>query len=333
MDLPPGSYRRAARWLPRVAISVALAVYILVDVDTGDLASALTSVRPGPLAIAVVIYLVGQGLSAYKWALLGRSVGFDRPLLDYLRFYFIGMFFNLFGLSTLGGDLVRALYLGDGRRPGLAINSVVFDRMSGLVTLMALGAAALLAFPGYGFPWLLCATIAAGAVVLVLGWWLCPRLVKFLPAGNWIRRQVETELAPFWGDHFLLVRVVAVSLVFHLTQVVVQYVTGQAAGVTVPLSYCLIFHPVISVMTALPFSVGGLGVREGGYIYFLTRMDIDDSIAVTFGLLWFAVSVVAGLVGGVVFLTSGGHLPRLTGRLEPRSEGEEAARLRTSARR
>ena len=305
------SYRRAARWLPRVAISVALAVYILVDVDTGDLARALASVRPEPLVVALAIYLLGQGLSAYKWALLGRSVGFELPLHAYLRFYYIGMFFNLFGLSTLGGDLVRALYLGGGRRPGLAINSVVFDRVSGLVTLMALGAFALLAFPEYGFPWLLCAAIAAGAVVLVLGWWLCPRLVKLLPARNWLRRQVEVELAPFWSDRRLLARVAVVSLVFHLTQVVVQYVTAQAAGVTVPFSYCLIFHPVISVMTALPFSVSGLGVREGGYIYFLTRMDVDDSIAVTFGLLWFAVTVAAGLVGGAVFLAAGARLPRL----------------------
>jgi glycosyltransferase 2 family protein len=305
------SYRRAARWLPRVAISVALAVYILVDVDTGDLASALASVRLGPLLLAVGIYLFGQGLSAYKWSLLGRSVGFALPLHAYVRFYFVGMFFNLFGLSTLGGDLVRALYLGGGRRPGLAINSVVFDRVSGLVTLMVVGAVAILAFPHYDFPWVLSASIAGGAALLVIGWWLCPRLVKLLPARNWIRRQVEVELAPFWRDRQLLARAVVVSLVFHLTQVVVQYVTARAAGVSVPLSYCLIFHPVISVMTALPFSVGGFGVREGGYIYFLTRMNVDDSLAVTCGLLWFAVTVVAGLVGGVVFLAAGARLPRV----------------------
>jgi hypothetical protein len=146
------SYRRAARWVPRVAISVALAVYILVDVDPGDLARALAGVRLEPLLVAVGLYLVGQCLSAYKWSLLGRSVGFALPLHEYVRFYFVGMFFNLFGLSTLGGDLVRALYLGGGKRPGLAINSVVFDRMSGLVTLMALGAFALPRVPALRLP-------------------------------------------------------------------------------------------------------------------------------------------------------------------------------------
>jgi len=65
-------------------------------------------------------------------------------------------------------------------------------------------------------------------------------------------------------------------------------------------------------MTALPVSVAGLGVREGGYLYFLTRIDIDDSIAVTMGLSWFAVTVLAGLVGGILFLASGAVLPRLS---------------------
>ena len=300
-----------ARWLLRVAVSIGIVTYILVDVDTEDLVRTLASVRSAPLAGALALYLAGQTLSAFKWSLLGRSVGYARPVGDYARFYFIGMFFNLFGPSTIGGDVVRALYLAEGHRPGLAINSVVFDRVSGLALLMALGAAALIAFPGYGFPWPLTAALVGGGLVLVLGWWMCPRLVRLLPAGNRLRRQVETELGPFWRDRALLVRVAGVSLAFHLTQVAVQYVLARAAGVALPFSYCLIYHPVISVMTALPVSVAGLGVREGGYLYFLTRIDVDDSIAVTLGLLWFALTVLAGLVGGALFVASGAALPRV----------------------
>lgn len=302
---------RTARWALRVAVSLAIVVYILVDVDHRDLEAALTRIQLAPLAAALGLYLVGQLMSSYKWWLLGCSVGLRRSFGDYARFYFTGMFFNLFGPSTLGGDVVRALYLADGRRPGLAFNSVVFDRASGLATLMALGAVALLAFPQYDFPWPLTAGLVAAGAGLVLGWWTCPRLVRLLPERNRIRRQVEDELGPFWRDRRMLARVTVVSLVFHLTQVAAQWVLARAAGAPVPFSYCLIFHPVISVMTALPVSVGGFGVREGGYLYFFTRINVDDSIAVTAGLLWFAVSALAGLVGGVLFVLSGAELPRL----------------------
>ena len=310
---------RPVRWLLRVLVSAGIVAYILVDVRTSDLIGRLTGVRLTLVAAALALYLVGQLLSAYKWALLGRSVGFERSFGAYLRFYFIGMFFNVFGPSTIGGDVARSLYLGDGRRPGLAANSVLFDRVSGLALLMALGAVALLTFPGYGFPWPLTASIIGGGVALVLAWWTCPRLVRLLPAGNRLRRLVENDLEPFWRDRRLLGRVALLSVVFHLSQVVVQWILVMAAGGRVPFSYALIYHPVISVMTALPVSVGGLGVREGGYLYFLTRIDVDDAIAVTVGLLWFLVTILSGLVGATLFVASGAALPRLRadpGRIE-----------------
>ncbi len=306
---------RHARWLVRGLVSVGLVTYILVDVDTEDLVRAITAVHPGPLGVAFALYLAGQVLSAYKWSLLGRSVGLDASVGAYMRFYFCGMFFNLLGPSTIGGDVARALYLADGHRPGLAINSVVFDRMSGLAVLMALGAVALVAFPEYELPGLLAAALVGGGFLLILGWWMCPRLVRLLPAENRFRRQVERELGPFWEDRRLLVRVAIVSVVFHLSQVAVQYVLVRAAGARLPFTYCLVYHPVISLMAAVPLTLAGIG-GLGGYLYFLTRVNVDDSIAVTTGLLWVAVTVLAGLTGAVAFVASGAALPRL--RIDPR---------------
>ena len=313
--------RVLAHWALRAAISAVVLAYISHDVDHGDLKAALSAVHLRSLLLPLALFLAGQVLSAVKWWMLGSSVGLARPLADYLRFYFIGMFLNVFGLSTIGGDVARGLYLGDGRRPGLALNSVLFDRVSGLAILMALGAAALLAFPGYGIPWPLSAACIVGGVVLVVGWWTCPKLVRLLPARNRLRRQVEDDLAPFWRDRRLLAAVALLSLGFHLSQVGVQWLLARAAGTTLPFSYCLVMHPFLSLMMALPVSVGGFGVREGGYLYFLTRIDVDDSIAVTMGLLWFLMGALSGLVGAGVFLASGAMLPRLRERPEERIRG------------
>jgi len=304
-------FRAIALAALRVAISAAVVSYILVTVDRQDLWTALSAVRLRMLVLPLILFLAGQGLSAVKWWMLGTSVGLERPLTDYMRFYFIGMFLNVFGLSTIGGDVARGLYLGDGERPGLALNSVIFDRVSGLAILMAMGAAALLAFPRYDFPWLLNAVCIVGGLVLVVAWSTCPRLVRFLPRSNRIRRQVENELEPFWCDRGLLARVSALSVLFHLSQVGVQYLLALAAGTRLPFSYCLVMHPILSIMMALPLSVGGFGVREGGYLYFLGHLNIDDSIAVTMGLLWWLMTALAGIAGAMVFFASGAELPRL----------------------
>jgi glycosyltransferase 2 family protein len=311
--------RELASWLIRILVSTGIVVYILVDVNRRHLIDRLSSVDLPLVGVAFLGYLGGQALSAYKWSLLGRSVGFEKPYTSYARFYFIGMFFNCIGVSTISGDVARALYLSGGRRTILAVGSVLFDRVSGLALLMALGAAALLVFPQYDLPWPLAASIVGGGTVLVLGWWICPWLVRLLPKTSRMRRQFDSELAPFWRDRRLLARVAVVSLLFHVTQVAVQWVLARAAGAAVPFGYAMFYKAVISVMTALPVSVAGLGVREGGYLYFLGRIDVDDSIAVTVGLLWFAVALLAGLVGGALFVVGGAHLPR------PRAEAASDA--------
>lgn len=309
--------RALAHGVLRAAISIAVLAYILIAVDRGDLWRAASSVHPAALVLPFGLYLVGQVLSAVKWWMLGTAVGLSSPLADYVRFYFIGMFLNVFGLSTLGGDVVRGLYLGGGHRPALALDSVVFDRVSGLAILMAMGALALLAFPGFHLPAGLSAALIAGGLGLVIAWWTCPLLVRLLPPGNRVRRQVEDDLAPFWTDRRMLVLSSLVSVVFHLSQVGVQWLLARAAGAPIPFSYCLVMHPVLSVMMALPISLGGFGVREGGYLWFLRRIGVDDSVAVTVGLLWWLMSALSGIVGAAVFLASGAELPRLRSRPAP----------------
>ena len=110
--------RVCLRWAVRAGISAALLAYISYDVDHADLRAALSAVDLRDLVLPLGLFLAGQVLSAIKWWLLGSSVGLSRPLTDYLRFYFIGMFLNVFGLSTIGGDVMRGLYLGDGRPAG-----------------------------------------------------------------------------------------------------------------------------------------------------------------------------------------------------------------------
>src|SRR2546428_310641 len=180
--------RRAARWLVRVLVSAAIIGYVLADVDLGDLARALAHVHLALVLVAVGLFVLSQALSAYKWSRIGRALGFEASLVEYARFYFIGMFFNLFGPSTLGGDLVRALYLGAGYRRRLAISSVVFDRASGLVVLVALGALGFLLFPRYRFPPSLILGAVAVGCALVAGWWAAPRPAPLAPAALRARR-------------------------------------------------------------------------------------------------------------------------------------------------
>ena len=310
----PASPRRFSwRTLMQVTIS-ALAIWLIArNVDLRETGRLLAAAHVPYVLVAIVLYVIGQALSAYRWRLIGVSVDLNAPFVEYVRYYFIGMFFMFFGPSTLGGDFARGLYLATAtRRRARAFNSVIFDRLNGLVTLVSVGAAAFLLFPEYDLPRpLFYVTVGFGAALFV-GWCLAPVLVRMVFARDHrLRRFVEDDLGPFWSDRRMLAAASAVSLVFHLLQIFIQWIVSRSLGLNVPFSYICVFHPLVSALSAIPISLSGIGLREGGYVLFLTQIGIDRASAVAYGSLWFVVLVVNSLIGGVVFLASGATLPSL----------------------
>src|SRR5262245_25516861 len=98
----------------QVGFTIGAVVLIARLVDLRATWRIVTSANPVWVALVVVIYLFGQVMSAFRWWLIGRSVGLGGRFAEYVRYYFIGMFFMSFGPSTLGGDFVRGLYLAEG---------------------------------------------------------------------------------------------------------------------------------------------------------------------------------------------------------------------------
>jgi uncharacterized protein (TIRG00374 family) len=300
----------------KIGVTLAAVALLLRQVDERTMAAALASSRPAPVLAAVLVYLVGQSITAWRWQIIARAVGFGESLGRVVAWYYIGMFFNLFGPSTLGGDVVRSLYLGapSGKR-ALALNTVIFDRLSGLTMLVVVAIAAFAAFGTFGLPlplvWL---TVAVGAG-LIAGWWIVPSVVKrVLPQSNRFRKLVELDLRPFWNDGSLLLATSAVSLYFHVVQIGAALLVGQAVGLEAPWQYYFIFHPLVSIFSALPISLAGLGIREVGYVWFLSiGGTVTQEHAAAFAVLWFAVLLISSLAGGLVFLAEGAEVPALRG--------------------
>lgn len=302
----------AWRKLLQVAVS-GIAIWLIArHVDLRESARVISTARLDYVFAAIMLYVAGQVMSAYRWRLIGVSVGLIESFAAYVKYYFIGMFFMFFGPSTLGGDLVRSLYLAEaaGGR-ARAFNSVIFDRLNGLVVLVAIGAVAFVVVPNDLPRPLFYATVAFGGAIF-LGWCLAPVLVRrLLPRTHRVRRFVEDELGPFWRDRTMLFSVSAVSLLFHLVQIATQWLVARALHLDVPFSYICVFHPLVSALASIPITFSGVGLREGGYIWFLQRIGIPEPSAAAYGALWLMVLITSSLIGGGVFLASGARLPRL----------------------
>jgi uncharacterized protein (TIRG00374 family) len=303
-------------FLLKAAVGVGLLAFFFSRLDLDQFFRAFSSARVSYVLLALAGYFIGKTITAVRWALLARPLGFRHPLRDFIAFYYIGMFFNLVGPSTLGGDAGKVFYLSREKAAGpeqsrtetaaVAVVSIFADRLVGMAGLVWIAAAALLAYPGHAaaLPAVVRYVVYAMAAAPFIGW-----LVFGL--GNRLLQKVAHPLAKklhalgsaYWSRPLLLVQTAALSVAFHLIQVGCQVLLGRALDFEIPWAYACVFFPVVDIVTMLPVSVSGIGLREGGLLFFLGKLGIGPEKAVANGVLWFAIVVATGLAGGIAFVT------------------------------
>jgi uncharacterized protein (TIRG00374 family) len=301
----------------KALVSLGLLSYLFSKVDFTQLLRVLSTAHVSYFILALTAYFVAKIITSVRWALLARPLGFKNHSIDFAILYFIGMFFNLFSPSTLGGDLGRTFYLSRAgaedrkrnwtRPPVYAFTSVLVDRLIGMAVLVWIGAVALIAFPSYSsFIPLVIRYLTFGlALGFLLGWMLLPLISRLL---RWtehiLGKNLHIALEVYWHNQQILLRAILLSLIVHLIQTWIQVLLGKAIDLDLPWSYCFIFFPLVDILSLLPMSLSGVGVREGGYLFLLGRLNISPEKAIACGFLWFAVVLLNGLIGGIVFVLS-----------------------------
>ena len=74
------------------------------------------------------------------------------------------------------------------------------------------------------------------------------------------------------------------------------------------------FAPFRSVISMIP-SLGGLGVREGAYVLFFSGFGGSEK-AFALGLLYFATTIGASIIGGICYLFTGRVAPEELEKME-----------------
>src|SRR5205807_2804824 len=96
----------------RVGLGVAIVAFLLWHYDARPALRILARERPAYFIATIAIYVAGQVMSAWRWQLLAAVLGLRGPLAEFLRYYLVGLFTNLFVPGLVGGDAARAFYLG-----------------------------------------------------------------------------------------------------------------------------------------------------------------------------------------------------------------------------
>ncbi len=285
----------------KLTVTVGLLAYLFSRIEVGSVARLMAGAAWGWVVAGFFLYLALQGLCAWRWLLLARVLNLDGTWSRFVRYYYVGMFFNLFLPTGVGGDVYRCYYVArsasDWRR---AIISVLADRGVGFATLCAIAATATLVFGRVSLPSWMAWALAAGVVALLA------LLVVGLAAKGPLAsiRESAPLVVEFFRRPGTLVFVAGLSFVLQSLVVVVNILLATALGLDVPVVFYFILIPLIAVATMIPVSLNGLGVREGAFVFFMAQVGVPEAQALSLALLWLVILIASSAIGGLVWLAT-----------------------------
>lgn len=274
------------------------------------------------IAAAIAIQ-VTVATSIWKWKILvASSINQDKGGASFSklgRFYYIGLFFNNFLPGSVGGDVARVYYLGRITGIPVATVSVGFERITSGVALVVIASIASFSMESarvFLFP----IFVTTGIILFV-----------FLGIRNWIKRDrtktgvssevpisklakgirnLKDELVKI-GEAGATYRkegmkwwlsVAILSILFQVGMALINHFLFLSFDIHIPWLEMLMIITLISVITMLPISVNGFGVREGCYIFFFKELGVPDEIAVTVSLMFFLLVSLSSIVGGLFWM-------------------------------
>jgi uncharacterized membrane protein YbhN (UPF0104 family) len=299
--------RRILLTTVKILVSAALLYLALRKVSFYDLVSRFDVASLGWIGLAIATTFLQIFAGALRWRLISTDCGAPLVTTQAFRFNLIGTFFNQTLPSSIGGDAVRLWLVARGGAGWRAATYSIFvDRAIGLIALAVIIVASLpwsyqLIDDPHGRSALLLvdfAALAGGAGFLILG---------RLP-GPWLKR--------WWATHHLHAcsvianrvifsrdrgpKLAGLSLFVHVLTVVIAWCVVRSIAAPVLFGQVFQLIPPVMLITMLPISIAGWGVREAtmglafGYAGLVTNEGVNVSLL--FGAVYFLVGAFGGLV-------------------------------------
>jgi uncharacterized protein (TIRG00374 family) len=309
--------RGRKRTIISLGVGLALLAALVYKSGPADFAQIIGTLEPGFWLAAFFLYLIAQLISCYRWHLLLKAEKIELPLRRLTIFYFLGMFFNLFLPTMVGGDAARgyAVYRASDKQES-ALVSVLVDRFCGMGALMTIGFAAMLlsyssvASTGVVGPLSFLMGLFLLSILLLVNVNILRTPLKFIfrgPVPNWAMKLVRVyEAFRVYGAHKeALIKAGVLSFLVQGLGIVVYYFLARALGLTVPLIYFFLFVPIITAVSLIPITFSGLGVREGMALMLFSRIGVPAPVAISLTLSWWITVAVMTLLAAPFWVRKG----------------------------
>lgn len=301
----------------KITVSTCL-VAVLVYVGDISTLKRLLSFFDKPMIFACVLaFCFAQLLSSLRWQWVLKEEGIDVPLWRLYLSYMSGTFVNNLVPGSIGGDMIKIYdvyrYAKDSR---VAVFSVFLERFSGLTVLL------LLSWVGAFFywsdlpqkalsVWLLVNLMFATFLFAVARREGVRKRIRKLSGRRKIASYIEIvfsafdRLAKYKNKKMLLGKLLLVSAPIQLITIGIYQQIAVQLNLRLPFPFYLLIVPLIIVISLVPVSFGGLGVRESATVLLLSLKNVPFDTALALSLGFLGVTYLVSIIGGVLWIFRG----------------------------
>jgi uncharacterized protein (TIRG00374 family) len=301
----------------QIAVTIGLLWWVFHDPERRrEMLAATKLANVWWLGAGVLVFFFCTIVATARWKILLAVQDIHMTWLRTWQLFMIGMFFNLFMLGSTGGDVVKMfLTMREARNnKAAALLSVFMDRVIGMLALIFLSVGFLyfrydLLNHAEGSSTLLnlLLWLMAAALLIIVGMFAVSALgwVHYLPQWTPLRgRIVEISAACHMYAKGWRRTIWAFLISFPLFGMFFTTFYCAARAFTDQLGIVDIFSvmPIVAVITAIPISVSGIGLRESLFVSLLAPFGVAAAIATLISVTGFLINTLGSLAGGLVFL-------------------------------
>lgn len=259
----------------------AWAVFVIIRAaDLSRIWKYIHTASPVYVLLAFLAINAGQVVSALRMRYYFSNVGFKISKKNAILLYFAGNLFNLILPGAIGGDGYKA-YLANKHGKlsvATAIRTMLSSRANGLLLLILFSLVIALFSPKlktipYIYPLLFLA--AAGTITCYS---IAARIL--------LKEPVHTQIGASRYSFFIQLAVIITATLL--------LISNRVTIDTVDYVFLFMISSIISVM---PISVGGIGLRELTFFKGAPFLGLDQELGVAICIIYFGINSLSSLIG------------------------------------
>jgi uncharacterized protein (TIRG00374 family) len=305
----------------KVILTLGLFALALRSIDIGDVWLHVKGLPALTLLMVVALLLCQMALSGARLSAITGIITSSAPFAKTLRINWVGAFFSQALVTFVSGDVVRAMMIRSSCMISMrdSVGIVALDRSIGLLSsLLILSATA---------PWALQLTgdetmrhsitmLAIIGLLLVVGFagigYLArhPELVQFARAkikGSriaYILLDLVSVARHLFDGRRQIPRIFVTSLVIQLINIVVIFLLLNGTGANVSMWQCSLIVPTVMLISLLPFSIAGWGLRETAMATGFSLVNVPTASALAASVMFGLLTLLLSLPGGLLWWSS-----------------------------